>query len=110
GSTFINQANGQAAAHTKGDILVLANFTNGGAVGTVQVFEWDPTNPAAVNNLVQLNTSGNAAAMTNSTSAPVGASWRNNIPLNGFFEGGINLTQIFEQSGLNPNVHFSSFL
>ena len=35
------QANGTfGSAHAVGDILVLSNFTNGGVVGTIQVFKW----------------------------------------------------------------------
>lgn len=33
--------------HTTGDVLVLSEFTNGGAVPNIQVWVWDPDNPAA---------------------------------------------------------------
>src|SRR5262249_13753776 len=53
---FVDATNPLLPAHHQvGDILILANFSNGGKIGTTQVYEWDPTNPAAVNNLVLLN-------------------------------------------------------
>src|SRR5262245_24042277 len=44
--------------HLTGDILVVSQFTGGGGTATITAYVWDPTNPAAVNNLVQLGTSG----------------------------------------------------
>ena len=34
-----------SGVHAEGDILVQSNFTNGGVVDSVTVFEWDPDAP-----------------------------------------------------------------
>jgi SdrD B-like domain len=42
-------------SHVVGDILVVSEFSNGGLTATITAYAWDPTNPQAVNNLVQLS-------------------------------------------------------
>jgi len=42
--------------HDQGDLLVVSNYTNGGTNATVELWEWDPANVHAVNNLVLLGT------------------------------------------------------
>jgi hypothetical protein len=83
----------------------------------ITAYVWDPTNPAAVNNLVQLATSGvcgaagtddRLCAITNvsNTMDPPWKTWDkdtgslNLIDLQQFYEGGINVTAF----GLNPCI------
>jgi hypothetical protein len=110
------------ATHTDGDVLVLANLTNGGAVVTIQVFQW------MAGNLVTLVPEETAKCGTNSdpnaivdvcaisNPAPGGqiAPWpytpksgaAGSFPTFSFFEGGINITAI-----LGPQAEcFSSFM
>lgn len=116
--------NGNLATHDLGDILILANFTNGGKVGSVQVFEWvgdkngsststTPPLPGQGDGPIQLlNSTGEATAITNdATVGTINTPWRSGIPVNGFFEGGINLTKIFLQSGQDvPCLDFHTFV
>lgn len=120
-------------AHQNGDVYVAAKFSNGGAVATIAVYEWDDTcggaasnNPqpgqcAATNIRVvespsQSTCNGslvgdNACAITNlmETVAPwpytpkFGASGI--FPATTFFEGGINISSVFGGSRC-----FSSFM
>jgi uncharacterized repeat protein (TIGR01451 family) len=99
-------------AHQVGDLLVLANFTNGGADSTIQLYEWVGTG-GPVNGTLKLLGTGQectgspvddkACAMTNS--GPINPTWsfddkgaagaNNPIPAESFFEGGIDLDQLF---------------
>ena len=45
-----------SGGHDVGDILIVSNYTNGGVSATAEVWEWDPANVNAVNNLVLLGT------------------------------------------------------
>jgi uncharacterized repeat protein (TIGR01451 family) len=97
--------------HSVGDLLVLSNFTNGGAESTIQLYEWDPAN-ADTNGTLNLIAESNkcdapsderACAITNG--AEINPSWTfddkftsgtdNPIPAFSFFEGGINLDELF---------------
>jgi hypothetical protein len=89
--------------HTPGDVLVLVNF-KGGNVGTVEVYQWDPT---VTDNLRLLTSTDDAYGTTNGS--PIDAAWRSGIPQNGFFEVGINLTSILDQTP-GPDLSFTSFL
>ena len=104
--------------HLVGDILVVSQFTGGGTTATITAYVWDPTNPAAVNNLVQLATSGicgapgtdnRLCAITN-VSNQVNPPWKtwdkdtgslDAIDTQQFYEGGINVSAF----GLNPCVN-----
>jgi len=129
--------------HTVGDVLVLTEFTNGGAVPNIQVWEWDPVNPAPTTCPSNISGStpvpcqdndGNLKLVSNSSTAdcdvaPAGAAacanvnsaettvpWpydakgggnqQGKVPAGGFFEGGVNLSQLF--GGAQPCI--SSFL
>ncbi|MET1008545.1 MAG: SdrD B-like domain-containing protein [Gaiellaceae bacterium] len=105
-------------SHVIGDILVVSEFTGGGTTATVTAYVWDPTDPAAVNNLVQLTTSGicgapgtddRLCAITN-VSNQVNPPWKtwdkdtgslDSIDTQQFYEGGINVSAF----GLNPCVN-----
>jgi uncharacterized repeat protein (TIGR01451 family) len=99
--------------HQVGDLLVLSNFTNGGATSSIQLLEWVGSG-GNVNGTLQLLGSSTqecttapaldlACAVTNE--APLNPSWNfddkftngtnNPIPVESFFEGGIDLDQLF---------------
>jgi hypothetical protein len=104
--------------HVVGDILLVAEFSNGGNTATITAYTWDPTNPAAVNNLVQLGTSGRCGdagiddrlcAITN-VGAQVNPAWKtwdkdsgslDFVEAQQFYEGGINVSAF----GLDPCVN-----
>jgi hypothetical protein len=102
-------------SHEIGDILIVSEFTGGGSTATITAYVWDPTDPAAVNNLVQLGTSGvcgqagtddRLCAITN-VSNQVNPPWKtwdkdtgslDEIAPQQFYEGAINVTAF----GLDP--------
>ena len=101
--------------HQVGDILVLADFSNGGSNGEVFVYRWvgsggdtegvlDCLLRPAPATATCAASGDNALAVINNT-AVVDAAWRQDIPINAFFEGGINLTAL----GLDADC-FSSFM
>jgi hypothetical protein len=90
--------------HTPGDILIEVGFKPGEDAGTVNVYQWDPTAP---DNLRLLPSTDDVYGVTNST--PIDAAWRRGIPVNGFFEAGINLTSILNHT-TEPDRDFTTFL
>src|SRR5262245_1898992 len=108
-------------SHVTGDVLVVSEFSGGGTTATITAYVWDPTNPAAVNNLVQLGSSGpcdqidsnpnlddRLCAITN-VSNQVNPAWKtwdkdtgslDVIDTQQFYEGAINVTAF----GLNPCI------
>ncbi|HVL53276.1 MAG TPA: DUF11 domain-containing protein, partial [Vitreimonas sp.] len=113
-------AGGFTPAHSVGDLLVLSDFTNGGAVSTIKVYEWVGSG-GNTNGTLDLLATGNvctgpvvdtACAIANTSS--VAAPWSftpkfgtaGTFPPGSFFEGGINLNALF---GGNPPC-FSGFL
>ena len=129
---------GFSNAHSKNDLLIVSAFTQGGGVSTITVYAWDPACTKGVNNpdpgqcaeknlkLVYASTpsatcaNGNAGcSIVNPTGTTV--SWPyltkfgNNdttIPEGGFYEGGLDITDMFELlgEGDTPLPCFSSFL
>lgn len=114
-----------SGSHVVGDLLVIANFSNGGAVVTIQVLQWVGTGGDQQGGTLQLLLSDAAAqcgpvladdrvcAISNAVSTaapwpytpkqgPAGA-----FPQFSFFEGYINITQIF--AGQTPPC-FASFM
>src|SRR5262245_42854392 len=113
---FVNGA-GQPATHVNGDILVLANMSNGGTVFTAQVFQWlngglSPLVTTPGDAHCGTNVDPNVCFTTNAAQVP--APWAytakdgttGNFPALTFFEGGINVSH-FSQGA--PEC-FSSFL
>lgn len=115
---FVNPTTGQPAIHVNGDTLVAFEYTNGGAITTVKVYEW--MNGA----LVDKGTIGAAATTTpgvycNTTSVGIAADnicgatnpgnislpWNGTVSAGQFFEGGINLTQV-----IGGDSCFASFM
>jgi len=114
-------------AHVVGDVLVLANFEQGGGVPTIQILRWVGTGGDQHAGTLQLLETATGAecgtivgahdvcAITNRL--PTGAPWpytpkqgpAGTFPVVSFFEGGVNITQIFEHfRGTAPC--FASFL
>ena len=119
GEAFVSGDGTPGINHSIGDILVLANFSNGGSSVQVQVYRWiGGTNPLQLivsdnNARCGTNTNPNVCAITNAGSTP--APWTY-VPKSGtagtfpevsFFEGGINLTALTGQSGAGC---FSAFM
>jgi len=114
-----------SGTHTVGDLLVLANFSNGGAVVNIQVLQWVGSGGDQQGGTMQLLLSDAAAkcgpvladdrvcAISNGASAT--APWAytpkqgpaGQFPQFSFFEGYINITQIF--AGQTPPC-FASFM
>lgn len=129
GGTFDGSHQAPDADHQTGDLLVLADFTNGGAVGSAKVYEWVgaggsdgaldlifPTATTAVDCQNASLADDDVCATVNeagSVTAPwsykkkgeKGASTAQ-FPKGAFFEGGINVGALFQ--GANPC--FASFL
>jgi hypothetical protein len=113
-----------SGSHVNGDLLILANFSNGGAQATIEVYEWmngklqkklgtdveciiNPTDPEDPN-LPLLCAIANVAEAT----APwpyTSKSGSNKFPANTFFEGGMNLTKLYASLGQNLPC-FASFM
>ena len=110
------------SSHQSGDILILIEFTNGGAIATAKVFEWvgsggsesggtlnDITATApigsvfSISNGVPQNIPGSCPAFNYT---PKGGSPGGPIPVNAFFEGAINLDAFPALAG----ACFSSFM
>jgi hypothetical protein len=119
GGTFSGQ-------HTVGDLLILANFSNGGAVATIEVLEWvgegGNEGGGTLNQLVAPGVATCAPGFTGDVCAianlaPTSAPWSytpksgpaGTFPANSFFEGGINVSAIFASEG-QALPCFASFL
>ena len=107
GSTFTGQ-------HRLGDLLVLSNFTNGGAQPVIFAYEWVGSggSDGSLNKLT-LNAS-NSFATVNSTTKPSpwtfkakGKATANTFPPGTFFEGGIDLGCL---TGAGVSACFSNFI
>lgn len=105
-------ANGSfSGLHSDGDVLVVADYDNGGKVGTIVVYEWLG---GGLQKIVQsqnlLGSPGlfcdggdNVCATTNGSNITV--PWNGTLVPGQFFEGGINITQLIPGAGC-----FSSFM
>ncbi|MDM5271673.1 hypothetical protein PGH07_05760 [Sulfurovum sp. zt1-1] len=106
--------------HRLGDILMLAEFVNGGANAHVKIYEWDPSEPK--NLRLKAEGVGGAApnyyyATSNASPTPAWTTYtpkslvdgypEHTYPENSFFEGGINLSWVFQGEQMPC---FSSFL
>src|SRR6185503_19337436 len=108
--------------HAVGDLLILSDFTNGGAISTIKVYSWVgfggtgsdvPLNLVATGVDCTLSLGGDdACGLVNSADLPVGWTYTPKsgtagvIPTGGFYEGGINASALVP--GFKPCV--SSFL
>jgi len=104
--------------HTNGDIFIASAFTNGGAVSTIQIYEWMnghligplggggqcPLVGALPNVCARVNNAANAPALSPWSYVPKSGT-PGTFPISAFFEGGINITAVL------PGVQcFSAFL
>lgn len=120
--------------HMYGDTFIVSAFSGGGGVSTVTAYFWDPSGGGADNNNPQVGEcadsnlrvlfksadvcgpTSKACAITNSANVPVAWDYTPKfgspgvIPAGGFFEGGINLTQVFLDVGVTQLPCFASFL
>jgi hypothetical protein len=118
GTNKIGGGFGFNGVHENGDLLVLSDFSQGGAVSTIRVFVWDDTQPNNLR-LLQESTAANCATIGSSdafcgivNAGVTDAPWpyedkdgNTDFQANAFFEGGINLSLL----GLAGEC-FSSFL
>jgi hypothetical protein len=109
GNNSIGGGKGFTGVHSPGDLLIISDFSNGGTVSTIKVYEWDPT---VSGNLKPLASSDSASCAkpgladdsfcgivnpTNGTTAPWPYTDKsgNHTYLQGeFYEGGLNLTDL----------------
>ncbi len=112
-------SNAPAVKHAIGDTLVVFNYDNGGKVGKTVVYKWTAGGLSkvveATNN--QLGTEGKVfcasktgavpgddiCAITNKDSTDI--PWASPVPPGGFFEGGVNITQV-----IGGSACFASFM
>ena len=120
--------------HTNGDVFAVSAFTNGGGHPQLDVYEWDSScdrsnypSPAPVGNCAATNLrllfSGAGTGLCSNDPGcatvngdPITPSWPYatkfgggaTVPVNGFFEGGFDLTAVFPTG--TPLPCFSSFL
>lgn len=118
----VNADGSFSGVHTVGDVLVLANYENGGTSVTIQVLEWNPQQ-ATINGTLKLlagdlanpakcgvSVSTLYCGITNATAGET-SPW-NSTPLQqaAFLEVGINISQVLKQAGDLSAPCFSSFL
>lgn len=125
-----------SGVHAVGDILVTSDFKQGGGVGVINVFKWvGGSNPLQLlvsrtlsqgqavpdvfcNTAINGIPADSVCATSNRVPKPVPASWtggytfkgggnNGNFPAGTFFEGGVNITALFQGSTLPC---FTSFL
>jgi len=112
---------GFTGLHDVGDLLVVSNYEGGGDNQSVQLYEWNPSDPKAQNNLVELNTGGlcggsgvdmtDMCAIANPSSLT--EPWAPNLSLgtNQFLEEGVDLTDLIPPDLSNESsACFSDFL
>jgi hypothetical protein len=106
-----------SGVHRNGDILILSDFTQGGGEVTIRVFKWNSPGGSIDGTLDLIGTGFGCSASplfcaeVNDVATP--SPWAytpskgaaNIFPKGGFFEGGVNLSQL----GIT-NVCFASFL
>ena len=104
--------------HVIGDLFVRCNFTQGGGTATVRVFEWvgsggsDGTLNLLAIDQIQADAVSNATGML----VPVWNGWAytpkagTGYPANTFYEGYIHLNASTGETGVLPDLCFSSFL
>jgi len=115
-------------AHADGDLLIIAEFDQGGSVSAINVYRWtDPTpllpesgdeclGGAAVDcseegdtfvtgvNCADVFAGDQVCGITNDL-VSIDADWRSGIPTNGFYETGFNLSELI---GNNSSVCFAT--
>ena len=102
--------------HRNGDLLMLAAFTQGGAQANLDFYVWDDTVKFNLKKIVGTVDYGYAISNGTETSSvtpdytPKGGIV-GMYPVNAFFEGGVNMTQVFKELlGAEHIPCFSTFL
>lgn len=127
GNGLFKDSLGNAANHAVGDLLVVADFTNGGAIGTIRVFKWVGSGGSAGSLDVMFDSGGSpnvdcannqagdicgtinqAPVASPWTYVPKGSSGDSDFIRFGFMEIGVNLSRLFGSSSLVPC--FSTFV
>jgi hypothetical protein len=115
--------------HANGDILVVSEFSNGGGVSNVTAYKWNngALAPFGVGgDCKSIAGSDSLCATTNAAggpqwNSPVTTKWLSADATNGvgktdivaspdFFEGGINISQLFEENAEAPPSCFNTFI
>jgi uncharacterized repeat protein (TIGR01451 family) len=110
-------AGGFTGQHVDGDVLITSDMTNGGSVSVVNIFRWQAGGLVEVASLANAECGDSlppasealGCAIANEL-GPIDVPWpypADEVPQNIFFEGGINLSNLFEGK---PMPCFSSFL
>lgn len=109
-----------SAEHQNGDILILSDFTVGGAITTIRVFKWNSPGGSINGTLDEIDTGSDCSDPSGSkffcgevNNAGTASPWAytpkagsaNTFPTGGFYEGAINLSAL----GV-ANVCFAAFL
>ncbi len=88
--------------HAEGDLLVQSEFTNGGSVSGIRVYEWLDDELTEVETMDvgpcvggKLGTLDGCAIVNTGT---ISTSWAGSLTAPFFFEGGLNLTALFGQT------------
>jgi uncharacterized repeat protein (TIGR01451 family) len=115
-------AGGFTGEHVNGDVLVTSDMTNGGSVSVVNVFRWQDGGLVSVASLDDAECGDSLSAEAEALACgkaneegPIDVPWpypsqdnpNQNVPQNIFFEGGINLSNLFQDQAIPC---FSSFL
>lgn len=116
-------ANGSfSGQHTVGDVLVLANYENGGLAVDIQVLEWNPAQATLNGTLRQLaggptspatcGAPGSSPLFCGITNAVGGETtpWGSTLRQAEFLEVGINISQVLKLAGSQSAPCFSSFM
>ena len=120
-----------SGTHTNGDVLVVSEFTSGGGVSSIFAYQWvggadgflDP-DPIGSGGDCKTATPPDAICATTNSGAndwndPVTTKWLTSDATLGvghtvvspdFFEGGIDLTQVFEDAGGSAPSCFNTFI
>ena len=111
-------------SHSIGDLLILSNFTNGGGVSKIRIFEWvgsggNAKNAPQFDSLVVSPTANFAIVNAGSEAVPTyhdaesNKDWTYGTPRyakGAFFEGVVDLTTLRDLQGNPLDACFSSFL
>jgi uncharacterized repeat protein (TIGR01451 family) len=110
-------AGGFTGAHRNGDVLVTSDMTNGGSVSVVNIFRWQNGGLVSVASLANAECGDSLPPAIDALACgkanedgPIDVPWNypaDQVPQNIFFEGGINLSNLFEDQTIPC---FSSFL
>jgi uncharacterized repeat protein (TIGR01451 family) len=98
----LDGSGGFKGTHAVGDVLVVSDFTNGGAISTIKIYEWDGNGLDLVASGAECDVPGDHEACAVVNSGNAAAPWAytdkdgdHDFAAGAFYEGGINLDDIF---------------